>query len=80
MQWKVSDGGVFRNCNLFTAVETTPSNIPNPEPLIGDRSFPLPYMFVSDDAFPLKEYIQKPFGQVGLTTEKRIFNYRLSHA
>ena len=54
---RVSDGGVFRNCNLFTAMENNTRNIPNPEPLMGDRSFPLPYMFVSDDAFPLKEYI-----------------------
>ena len=77
---RVSDGGVFRNCDLFTAMENNTLNIPSPEPLMADRSFPLPYMFVSDDAFPLKEYIQKPFGQVGLTTDKRIFNYRLSRA
>ena len=61
-------------------MENNTLNIPNPEPLMGDRSFPLPYMFVSDDAFLLKEYIQKPFGQVGLTTEKRTVNYRLSRA
>ena len=37
-------------------------------------------MIVADDAFPLKEYILKPYSQVGLTREKRIFNYRLSCA
>lgn len=37
-------------------------------------------MIVADDAFPLKPYIQKPYGQVGLTKKKRIFNYRLSRA
>ena len=37
-------------------------------------------MLVANDAFPLKEYSQKPYSQVGLTTEKRIFNYRLSRA
>ena len=37
-------------------------------------------MIVADDAFPLKEYIQKPYSQIGLTKEKRIFNYRLSRA
>ena len=61
-------------------MENNTLNIPSPEPLMAKKSFPLPYMFVSDDAFPLKEYFQKPFGQVGLTTEKRIFNYRLSPA
>lgn len=37
-------------------------------------------MIVADDAFPLKDYIQKPYSQVGLTKEKRIYNYRLSRA
>lgn len=36
--------------------------------------------FVADDAFPLKEYLLKPYSQTGLTKEKRIFNYRLSRA
>ena len=35
-------------------------------------------MIMADDAFQLKEYIQKPYSQVGLTREKRTFNYRLS--
>ena len=35
---------------------------------------------MADDAFPLKEYIQKPYSQVGLTPNKRIFNYMLSRA
>ena len=35
---------------------------------------------MADDAFPLKDYIQKPYGQVGLTKEMRIFNYRQSRA
>ena len=35
---------------------------------------------MADDAFPLKPFIQKPFSQIGVTTEKKIFNYRLSRA
>ena len=50
--------GSQRNCNLFTAMENNTRNIPNPEPLMGDRSFPLPYMFVSDDAFPFQLWMQ----------------------
>lgn len=76
---RVADGGVFRNSSLSTALENNALNIPHPEPL-PDESVLLPYMIVADDAFPLKNYIQKPYSQVGLTKEKRIYNYRLSRA
>ena len=76
---RVSDGGVFRNSSLNIAFERNSLNIPPPE-LLTQQSFPLPYMLVADDAFPLKPFIQKPFSQIGLTTEKRIFNNRLSRA
>ena len=39
-----------------------------------------PHVIVADDAFSLKQYLLKPYSQIGLTTEKRIFNYRLSRA
>ena len=76
---RVPDGGVFKNSALFAALENKSLNIPSPRPM-KDNTPPLPYMIVTDDAFPLKEYIQKPYSQVGLTKEKRIFNYRLSRA
>ena len=38
----------------------------------------IPFVATGDDAFPLKSYLMKPYPQKGLTTEKRIFNYRLS--
>ena len=37
-------------------------------------------MVVADAAFSLKDYIQKPYSQNGLTHKKRIYNYRLSRA
>ena len=49
------------------------------EPLPGCAT-PIPYTIVANDAFPLKDYIQKSYRQIGLTTKKRIYNYRLSHA
>ena len=62
---RVSDGGVFRNSNLFAALEGGNSlNIPPPEPLT-QQDFNLPYMLVADAAFPLKEYILKPYSQAG---------------
>ena len=61
-------------------MENNTFQIPPPEPLDDGSGLPIPYMMVADDAFPLKRYIQKPFGQAGLTNERRIFSYRLSRA
>ena len=76
---RISDGGVFRNCNLYRALEEKRLNIPNPTKLPGTQSL-FSYVIVADDAFPLKDYILKPYSQSGLTQERRIFNYRLSRA
>ena len=76
---RVSDGGVFRNCDLFEELEANTLSIPKPTNPPG-CSNALPYVIVADDAFPLKTYILKPYSQRGLTKEKRIFNYRLSRA
>jgi hypothetical protein len=40
----------------------------------------LPYVFVGDEAFVLRQDFLKPFSQKNLNTERRIFNYRLSRA
>ena len=76
---RVSDGGVFKNSTLYKALETNALQIPPPRPLPG-RNKPIPFTILADDAFPLKEYIMKPYSQTGLTPESRIFNYRLSRA
>jgi hypothetical protein len=57
---RISDGGVFKNCSLSTALETNQLNIPKAAPL-PERINPCPYVIVADDAFPLKPYIMKPF-------------------
>ena len=76
---RVSDGGVFQESSLNLALVNETLDIPPAEPLLG-CSTPIPYTIVADDAFPLKDYIQKPYRQMGLTTKKRIYNYRLSRA
>jgi hypothetical protein len=62
----VSDGGVFRNCSLYEALE---------EGLI-----PCGGCIVGDGAFPLKTYLMKPYKHLPLTVEEKVFNYRLSRA
>ena len=40
----------------------------------------LPYYFLRDDAFALRETMMKPYGLRRLDDSQRIFNYRLSQA
>jgi len=58
------DGGDFRNCSFYQALE--------------DGMLPEGHVLVGDNAFPLKEYLLKPFPGNQLTLKQKIFNYRLS--
>jgi len=72
----ISDGGLFNQSSLAEAIE---KNIPTPE-ADEDTDVVLPYVFVADKAFALKENILMPYGQRNVNNEQRIFNYRLSRA
>lgn len=79
-QGRISDGGVFRNTSFFKQLEEQKVEIPPDEKIIG-REKAVPYVFVADGAFPLKENILKPYpGSHEKGSAKRIFNYRLSRA
>lgn len=74
-----SDAGIFIVTDLRLAIERDSLGIPPPTSLPGsDRR--VPYHIVGDEAFPLREWLMKPFPHRGLTKEERIFNYRLSRA
>jgi hypothetical protein len=55
-----SDGAVFANCSLSTALENNCLNVPPPKVLTGS-SIELPFVVVADDAFPMKSYLMKPY-------------------
>lgn len=76
---RISDGGVFGGCSLQDALEKRTSNIPAPAPLPESDQM-APYCIVADEAFPLKDYLMKPYPNRRLSVEQRIFNYRLSRA
>lgn len=79
-QGRISDGGVFRNTSFFKKLEDNGLVLPPAQNLNG-RENAVPYVFVADDAFPLKENILKPYsGSHEKHSTKRIFNYRLSRA
>lgn len=76
---RISDGGVYWNSDLSTAIESNSLNIPEDRPLPG-RTKPVPYVIVADAAFSSSYHIMKPYPYRGLTREQKIFNYRLSRA
>ena len=78
------DGGVLRDSTLGRAMfgdDTTnvTMNVPLPVPLPG-RVHPVPFFAVGDDAFPLRNNLMKPYPLRNLSSDQRIFNYRLSRA
>lgn len=64
---RASGGGVFSKSKLKSALENNGLNIPSNT------------VILADDAFPLKEYLLKPYSHHGpLTTKEKIFKNRLS--
>lgn len=59
---RVSDAGVLQNTKFFQMLQNNELNIPAEE-LVTNSSRHLPYVFVADDAFPLRSDIMKPFRQ-----------------
>lgn len=74
---RVSDGGVIKKTKFYEKLISGNINLPQPSTVSG---IDLPYVFVGDEAFALREDLLKPFSQASLTRERRIFNYRLSRA
>lgn len=74
-----SDGGVFKNSAFGVNLEGKNMNVPSNDK-IENTNIVLPYTFVADEAFPLKDYIMRPYPGKNLSVKKRIFNYRLSRA
>ena len=74
-----SDAQMYNNCELKEYVEGDNIGFPRPDPLPNDTQ-DVPYYFIGDDAFALRETKMKPYGLRGLDDNHRIFNYRLSRA
>ena len=55
-------------------------NLPDAECLDNDMTQHLPFFLVGNEAFPLKEWLQRPYPGKGIPEDKVIFNYRLSRA
>ena len=74
-----SDGGIFRNSSIGKALEQNQPGIPTDSSLPFNQAGELfPYVFLTDEAFPLQRHIMGPYPGTNLTMDKQAFNYRLS--
>lgn len=79
-QGRISDGGVFKDTQLYHQLQNRNLNIPPPQVLPG-REKAIPYVILGDEAFALSENLMRPFsGTFEKGSRQRIFNYRLSRA
>lgn len=76
-----SDSGIFSQSVIGKKLNNKTLNVPEPAPLT-ENGEPLPYVIVGDEAFPLKNYLLRPFSRryLGDNEPNKIFNYRLSRA
>lgn len=75
-----SDGGIFKDSIIGQKLTRKEMNLPEWKSLTIDGP-PLPYVLIGDEAFPLTEYLLRPYpGKAGLTQNRTIYNYRLSRA
>ncbi|KAK7925261.1 hypothetical protein WMY93_007571 [Mugilogobius chulae] len=79
VQGRASDAGVFAQSDFKKALDQDLLNIPPPT-LIPGTAIEAPYMFLGDEAYPLRSDLMKPFPLRQMDKSHRIFNYRLSRA
>ncbi|KAG1657412.1 Protein ALP1-like [Nymphon striatum] len=71
-----SDGAVFAESSLS---DSTNLDLPPPCRVPGSEK-DFPFVFVGDEAFPLKENLLRPYPGRSLNHDRQIYNYRLSRA
>ena len=74
-----SDAGIFGRSAMGRLILYGSLDIPVSQKL-PNSDLVTPYVFVADDAFPLRQNIMKPCARDNLQYEKLVFNYRLSRA
>lgn len=72
-----NDAAILNRTKFFQDLESGSIPIPPPKTL-GAKQFP--YTFLSDEIFPLRTWLMKPYPGKQLQHQQRVFNYRLSRA
>ena len=58
---RFSDGGVLAHSAFGRALESGSLHFPAPKSLPGSSSPHLPFVIVGDEAFPLRQYMLRPY-------------------
>ncbi|XP_039267397.2 uncharacterized protein LOC120342578 isoform X1 [Styela clava] len=77
---RASDGEIFANSCFGRRLQNGTLSPPSPRTLPLTNGPTVTFVYLGDEAFPLKEYLMRPFPGNGLLQEKKNFNYRLSRA
>lgn len=72
-QGRFSDAGLFAQSDLLQAMDQGLLNFPPPEPL-PSTDIMMPYMFVGDEAYPLKPDLMKPYPYRQMDHSQRVLN------
>jgi len=76
---KQSDGGIFAASTLFQLLNTNTFNVPPDKELPGS-TIKLPHVLIGDEAYPLKNFLMRPFPSRNLNYIRENYNKRLSAA
>lgn len=77
---KDSDGSIMSNSNFYKRIENGSLKLPT-ETKFPNSNFSTPYVFIGDEAFPLRNYMMRPFPRKQCQeNDKAYYNYRLSRA
>jgi len=71
-----SDGEIFMHSKLGNRLDQKKLNVP-PSTVLPGTTNVVPYVILGDEAFPLKEYLMRPYpGKQLHDNSRRIYNYR----
>ena len=76
---RLSDCSVYSSSKLGYDRNNNLLNIPKESVIPGTNNY-FPYVFVGDDAFPLRIYLVKPYPRRTIRLREKITNYRISRA
>lgn len=76
---RANDSGIWESSDFNSKIQTNSLNIPMDYNVNGTKS-KLPYVFIGDKSFPLRNNLLRPFALRALPYDEKIFNYRLARA